>query len=701
MPSYGGQRSDIVYKSPRAILEFQGGQMRITGSMLVAAALMFFVGVSVWGQAAPYTLRLRTFASVAGGQVSRPVLLRSAGDGTHRIFVVQQTGIIKVFQPGATNPTDFIDLSSKITPIGNFGDERGLLGLTFHPQFTSNGKFYVDYSRVGDEASVIAEYQTVTRNGNSNMGDITTERILLVIPQPFPNHNSDMIEFGSDGYLYIGMGDGGSVNDPGNRSQNRANLLGKILRIDPNSTSPPYVIPPTNPFVGQDTGRCDNNIPTAATCQEIWAMGFRNPWRFSFDRQTDQLWIGDTGEHLIEEVDVLENGAGGGNYGWRVYEGTQCTNNDPGLCDPTHYLMPLFQYEHTGPRCAIVGGYVYRGTHGDLPFGGYVYGDYCTGEIFLWNGMTQSVLASSWRITSFGEDEDGAIYVCYDRAQIDKLVRAKASADLDGDLKTDIAVFRPSTGVWYQLNSSNGAFRFIQFGFVNDIPAPEDYDGDNITDIGSFRPSHGNWAYLRSSDATVVSFHWGEPDDIPASGDYDGDGRADPTVFRPSDGYWYIRSSAHGELAVHFGTSGDKPVAGDYDGDGRSDVCVWRESSGVWYRLNSSNGAFHAVQWGTTGDVPAQGDYDGDGKIDQAVFRPSTGVWYALLSTTGGLRATQWGVQNDVPVAGDYDGDGNNDVGVFRPSNGTWYILQSSNSSLFAIHWGTSGDIPVPSADTP
>ena len=677
--------------------------MRITGALIILIVGLSALAAFTFGQGlpAPYTMRLQTFA--LSPNVNRPVLLRTSRDGSHRIFVIQQTGIIKIFQPGSNVSTTFIDLTSRIVPVGGLGDERGLLGLAFHPQFATNGKFYCFFNRASDSANTLAEYTTTTGNGNSNTADPSTERVLFAIPDPFTNHNGGNLDFGPDGYLYIGTGDGGSGNDPGNRAQDPSQLLGKMLRIDVNGT--PYAIPPTNPFVGVNTTMCPNGSTTSGmTCQEIWTIGMRNPWRWSFDRASvdvGQLWIADVGQNAIEEVDVVSSG--GGNYGWRVYEGTSCTGNDPGLCNPNNYIMPLFQYDHSGGRCSITGGYVYRGLLGNLPAGGYVHADYCSGEIWYWNGSQQVLLLDTPRnITSFGEDDDGEIYVCYGTAQIDKLVRAKASADVDGDFKTDIAVYRPSDGIWYALNSSNGSIRQSQFGIPGDIPVPEDYDGDNITDIGVFRPSNGNWAYIRSSDSTAFIIHWGDNGDTPAAGDYNGDAKADLTVFRPSDGYWYTyRTGGSGTTATRFGASTDKPVAGDYDGDGKYDVAVWRDSDGTWYRLNSLNGAFSAVQWGSSGDMTAPGDYDGDGKIDQAVFRPSTGVWYVRLSSTGALQATQWGTAGDIPVAGDYDGDGKDDVGVFRPSNGTWYALRSSNGSLLAIPWGTAGDIPVPSVDNP
>ncbi len=656
-----------------------------------------------FGQGVPaqYTMRLQPFLT----GLSRPILLRTSRDGTKRIFVVQQGGIIKVLQPGSVTPTNFIDLSSKIVVPTSTGDERGLLGLTFHPQFSSNGKFYVDYTRVGDGTTIIAEYKTTTGTGSSNTGDITTERVLLTIPQPFTNHNGGMVEFGPDNYLYIGMGDGGSANDPGARAQNPAQLLGKLLRIDPNvpmGSPNPYLIPPTNPFTGSGTGRCDGNVPTAATCQELWTTGMRNPWRYSFDRGgTNQLWVADVGQGSREEVDVISGG--GGNYGWRVYEGTSCTNNDPGLCNPANYIMPLFDYLHSGGRCSITGGYVYRGTQGSLPVGAYSYGDYCTGEVLIWNNNAPTVLQDTPRsIVSFGEDDNGEIYICYNNGQIDKISRAKASADLDGDLKTDFSVFRESENKWYAFNSSNGTVRQQSFGLAGDIPAPEDYDGDNVSDIAVFRPSNGTWYYFRSTTSTIGGLQFGTSGDVPAAGDFDGDAKSDFTVYRPSTGVWYTYRTSDGGFTIQsFGLNGDIPTAGDFDGDGKHDVAVFRPSNGVWYRLNSSNGSFFAAGFGLTGDIPAPGDFDGDGRLDLSVFRPSTGVWYNLRSSTGGVGAVQWGLSTDTPVVGDYDGDGIEDIGVFRPSNGVWYVLRSSNSGLLAAQFGAAGDLPVPRFDVP
>jgi glucose/arabinose dehydrogenase len=325
--------------------------------------------------------------------LNAPVYVTNAGDLSRRLFIVEQAGRIKVLQPGSSSPTVFLDITSKVLA----GGERGLLGLAFHPQFELNRRFFVNYTRRPDGATVIAEYRASQAIANEAE---TTETVLLTIPQPFANHNGGMLEFGRDGYLYIATGDGGSANDPGNRAQDVNELLGKILRIDVDHPSggAPYSSPPDNPFFGPTTGR-----------DEIFAFGLRNPWRFSFDRITDELYAGDVGQGAREEIDIITNGD---NYGWRVLEGTSCTNNDPGMCSAGGFTGPIAQYTHSGGRCSITGGYVYRGSKSSLPFGAYVYADYCTGEILLLQTGTQSLLMdTALSISSFGEDEDGEIYV--------------------------------------------------------------------------------------------------------------------------------------------------------------------------------------------------------------------------------------------------------------------------------------------------
>jgi glucose/arabinose dehydrogenase len=325
--------------------------------------------------------------------LSSPILLTNARDGSNRLFAVEQPGRIVVLQPGATTPTVFLDITSRVLS----GGERGLLGLAFHPQFETNRRLFVNYTRRPDGATVIAEYRVSATNPNLVEN---TESVVLVIPQPFSNHNGGMIEFGADGFLYIGMGDGGSGDDPQNRAQNIDDLLGKMLRInvDQANGSTPYSSPSDNPFFGATPGR-----------DEIYAVGLRNPFRFSFDRATGQLYLGDVGQGVLEEIDIITRG---GNYGWRVFEGTRCTGLGPAACNPANFQAPIAEYDHSAGRCSVTGGYVYRGTRAALPVGSYIYGDFCSGEMFLLQGTTQSLLLDAGiNISSFGEDEAGELYV--------------------------------------------------------------------------------------------------------------------------------------------------------------------------------------------------------------------------------------------------------------------------------------------------
>jgi hypothetical protein len=268
--------------------------------------------------------------------------------------------------------------------------------------------------------------------------------------------------------------------------------------------------------------------------------------------------------------------------------------------------------------------------------------------------------------------------------------------DFDGDGKADIAVFRPSTGAWYTVQSGSGNGTVYAWGGSGDIPVAGDYDGDGKADIAVFRPSTGVWYVVLSSTGTGVTYTWGASGDIPVPGDYDADGRTDIAVFRPSTGVWYIVLSNTGTGVTYtWGGTGDVPVASDYDGDGKTDVAVFRPSTGVWYIIRSSTSTGVTSTWGGSGDIPVPGDYDGDGKADIAVFRPSTGVWYIVLSGSGMGLAYTWGGTGDIPVAGDYDGDGKTDIAVFRPSTGVWYIVRSSTSLGFTYAWGGGGDIPI------
>lgn len=314
-----------------------------------------------------------------------------AGDGSNRLFYVEKGGVVLVQLPGQSTARQFLNIAPKVSAYG----ERGLLGLAFHPDFKNNRRFFVDYT-AADGSITIAEYQASPTDPNVAL---TNEKILLTIPHPLQNHNGGCLAFGPDGYLYISVGDGGGANDPNNNAQNKNVLLGKILRIDVNNTSPGlnYAIPSDNPLANSTAGR-----------GEIYALGLRNPWRFSFDHATGKLWCGDVGQDQREEVNIIARGS---NYGWRIFEGTSCTGLDD-KCGTFKAAPPLYEYTHA-EGCSITGGYVYRGIKNTLPVGAYVFGDLCTGQIWMYyRGVVTKIMDAGVSVYSFGEDESGEIYVC-------------------------------------------------------------------------------------------------------------------------------------------------------------------------------------------------------------------------------------------------------------------------------------------------
>jgi autotransporter-associated beta strand protein len=301
-----------------------------------------------------------------------------------------------------------------------------------------------------------------------------------------------------------------------------------------------------------------------------------------------------------------------------------------------------------------------------------------------------ATLNTAYRITYRGGDGNDVAITRVNRA----------SFDFDGDGKSDVSVFRPTGGFWYELLSRNGNFAAQQFGASEDKIVPADYDGDTKTDIAVFRPSNGVWYQLRSSDNTFNAVQFGTNGDVPVPNDYDGDGKSDIAVFRPSNGTWYqLLSLGNQFLARQFGISTDKPLVGDFNGDGFGDLAVYRD--GTWYFLESPTGTFRSIQFGLATDTPTPADYDGDGATDVSVFRPSNGVWYRLNSgSSNSFSAVQFGVAEDKPVPADYDGDGKSDVAVFRPSVGIWYLLRST-SGFTAVSFGQNGDTPIPNAFIP
>ena len=332
---------------------------------------------------------------------SRMVYLTHAGDGTDRIFLLLQQGIVLVFsnKEDVSKADVFLDISEKVNDAGN---EEGLLGLAFDPEYKNNGYFYVYYSAIPPRRSVISRFSVNTND--SNKADPSSELVIMEVAQPYSNHNGGNIIFGPDKYLYIGLGDGGSAGDPHGHGQNRGTLLGSILRIDVSSPSRQgrYKIPSDNPFVG-----------IAGTRGEIWAYGLRNPWRFSFDRVTGLLWAGDVGQDGYEEVDIIEKG---GNYGWNIMEGSHCFPLLVSNCNRNGLKLPIAEYSHDD-GCSITGGFVYRGSKLRFLYGAYVYGDYCSGKVWAlrYDGarITEhiEIASTTLSISSFGEDEKGESYI--------------------------------------------------------------------------------------------------------------------------------------------------------------------------------------------------------------------------------------------------------------------------------------------------
>ncbi len=381
-----------------------------------------FIGTSILGfwiytviNTPPYRLE-KAFPDV---RFSNPLAIVSSYDGTERLFVVEQRGIIKVLEntPTGYQASVFLNITDKVSTT-HF--EEGLLGLAFHPNYKDNGRFYVYYTTEDPQRNILAEYRVSTTN--PNVANKSSERILLEVIKPPATdtilnkvHNGGQITFGPDGYLYLGIGDGaielGNIynGDPYRNGQNCSNLLGSIIRIDVDQPSNglPYGIPPDNPFVG-GKGGCR---------EEIYAYGFRNPWRFSFDPVTKKLWVGDVGFNRREEIDIVEKGK---NYGWNVLEGSLCYPPNVTDCNKEAYELPIWEYETKKDGVAIIGGYVYRGTQLEGLIGKYIYADYLFGKIWALDYDEKSgsvhnkviaVMPKGFPITSFGVDDSNELYI--------------------------------------------------------------------------------------------------------------------------------------------------------------------------------------------------------------------------------------------------------------------------------------------------
>jgi len=375
---------------------------RIFSVTIFVGFLLMFVETGC-AQNRPGTGQTQVEVAFSNLSFTRPVDLQNSGDGSNRLFVVEQRGMIYVFEnkPTVSTKNTFWDIRSKVDDSSN---EEGLLGLAFHPNYKNNGFFYVNYTANNPNRTVIARYQVSA--ADSNTSDPNSELVLMTIDKPFSNHNAGALAFGpSDGYLYITTGDGGSGGDPQGNGQNRQTLLGSILRIDVDHTDAGlnYAIPPDNPFVGNGAG----------FREEIYAFGTRNPWRISFDPPTGRLWAADVGQNTYEEIDIIEKGK---NYGWNTMEGFHCFS-PPSGCDMTGLTQPIWEYDHSVGQ-SITGGYVYRGSRTPELTGKYIYADFVSGRIWslaydgVNNPVNEQLLNSSLNISSFGIDENSELFIC-------------------------------------------------------------------------------------------------------------------------------------------------------------------------------------------------------------------------------------------------------------------------------------------------
>ncbi|MGH7561640.1 MAG: PQQ-dependent sugar dehydrogenase [Gemmatimonadales bacterium] len=386
--------------------------MRAAAAWLCSVALLCACddGGSPLGPGAPPdpTITLRPITS----GLSFPLFLTPAPGDVARLFVVEKGGRIKVLEDEAVSTTPFLDLSAAVST----GGEQGLLGLAFHPRYAQNGIFVVNYTDLEGDTRI----STFRVTADPEVADRASERVILAVDQPFANHNGGMLAFGPDGKLYIGLGDGGSSGDPQGNAQNRNALLGKLLRLtiaDDGSAS----VPADNPFAGQAGAR-----------PEIWSLGLRNPWRFSFDRTTGDLYIGDVGQNRVEEIDVVTDVSQFGrgvNFGWNVLEGNDCFSPSSG-CSRTGLTPPIIEYDH-GDACSVTGGYVYRGSAVPSLTGHYFYADFCAGWVRSFRLALPSVtdhvewpsLRPGGQITSFGEDARGELYVLTAGGTIHRIVQ--------------------------------------------------------------------------------------------------------------------------------------------------------------------------------------------------------------------------------------------------------------------------------------
>ncbi|MEO8431548.1 MAG: PQQ-dependent sugar dehydrogenase [Acidobacteriota bacterium] len=609
---------------------------RSRGAAGCAAFLLAASGLLAQAPAAP-PIALRRLAT----GLASPTNISHAGDS--RIFLVLKGGQVVIWNGASIRTTPFLDIAALVST----NSEEGLLGLAFHPQYATNGWFYIYYTNTSGSL-VIARYHVLA--SDPNRADPASGVSLLTIPHPtFQNHNGGNLKFGPDGYLYIGTGDGGSGGDPSCNAQRSDVLLGKLLRIDvdQNTTAPPYYgIPPTNPFAG-----------AGDPLDEIWARGLRNPWRFSFDRLTGDLFIADVGQGEREEIDFQpEDSTGGENYGWRVMEGENCysTTSCPAYvppCGSAALAAPIVTYGHGNGDCSVTGGYRYRGSTIPLLAGRYLYGDFCSGRIWsaaqagpAWTPALHATTAAN--VSSFGEGPAGELYLTTLNGAFYRIV-GPPHADFGGDGKTDLVWRNTSNGldgVWNMDGTAVASVTSIpQVLDINwRIVGTADFNGDGKTDLlWHHRTSGATSIWLMNGTAllsmvaqqTVPDTTW----EIEGTGDFNRDGRPD-IVWRNRisglNSVWLMQGTTFSSVASLPRVADANwrlSAIADFNSDGSSDL-VWRHavsgSTGIW--LMNGTAYVSGVTLPTVADpgwqIDATGDFDGDDRADLVWRHHGTGL---------------------------------------------------------------------------
>ena len=570
------------------------------------------------------------------------------GAGTDsRLFLTLRDGRIVILNGSTVRKPAFLDLGGQI----NLRDEGGLLSLAFHPRYAETGFFFIFYTdKRGD--SVVARYKVSA--SDPNRADPASARTLLKVAQPFRSHNGGQVRFGPDGYLYTAFGDGGSAFDPNCAAQKPDSLLGKMVRIDvdQNVSAPPYYgIPAGNPFRGP------GNPP-----DEVWASGFRNPFRFSFDRQTGDLWIGDVGQNHREEVDFqTASSRGGENYGWKVMEGTLCsaTNACPAstpACGSTAYTAPVLEFDH-GLGCSVTSGVVYRGTRIPELAGAYVFGDFCSGTVWAafreGTGLKVYTLADrAPQLAYIGEDASGELYFATLAGRLFIPSRGTVTGPMDL-----VGLYDPSTSQFH-LKKAN-----------------TETAGEDAFRFGP-RPGRGPW--------------------IPLAGDWNGDGKSTTGFYDPATAVFRFKNTLGSGasdviLAVDAPSSNLRPVVGDWDGDGKDTVGLYDVTTGIFHLKSTLIGrSFDStVTLGTPGQnqIPIAGDWDGDGNDSAGLYDPAASQFLLLGLSPSGTSTISFGPvgRNALPVTGDWDGDGKDGIGVYDPASALFRLknaLTAGNPDL-------------------